>query len=157
MTAHLTRVGLISDTHGLLRKNAMAALSGVDMILHAGDIDSRDIIDELEKIAPVYAVRGNMDLAPDVCGLNTFLRIDIDGVGIGVIHDRGALKTAPENDGLSVLVFGHSHQPVIEEKNGVVHINPGSAGPRRFQLPVTVGVMEIKDGRISPLIVESEA
>ncbi len=157
MTAHLTRVGLISDTHGLLRKNAMAALSGVDMILHAGDIDSRDIIDELEKIAPVYAVRGNMDLAPDVCGLNTFLRIDIDGVGIGVIHDRGALKTAPENDGLSVLVFGHSHQPVIEEKNGIVHVNPGSAGPRRFQLPISLGIMRIENKQVHPRIVELQA
>ena len=157
MAAHLTRIGLISDTHGLLRKSAMDALSGVDMIIHAGDIDYREIIEELEKIAPVYAVCGNMDIAPDVCGLNPFLRIDIDDVGIGVIHDRGALQKPPESLGLSVLVSGHSHQPLIEEKNGVVHVNPGSAGPRRFRLPITVGVMEIKNGRVSPLIVEIEA
>ncbi|MGM0453002.1 MAG: metallophosphoesterase family protein [Thermodesulfobacteriota bacterium] len=157
MVAYPTTVGLISDTHGLLRKTAVEALSGVDLILHAGDIDRPDILDDLEKIAPVYAVRGNMDFGPGVRDLAPYLRIAIDDVVIGVIHDRAAWQEDLQNKGLSVLVFGHSHQPVIEEKNGIVHVNPGSAGPRRFQLPISLGIMRIENKRVHPLIVELQA
>lgn len=147
-------IGLISDTHGLLRNSAIAALTGSDRILHAGDIDTPEVLRALEAIAPVTAVRGNMDGKQRLGGLPGNDMIEIDGILIYIIHDRLAMDLDPLAAGISVVVFGHSHRPVVEKNNGVFYINPGSAGPRRFSLPISVGRLEISDGRITPVIIE---
>jgi uncharacterized protein len=145
-------IGLISDTHGLLRNNVMEALAGSDRIIHAGDIDTPEVLRELEAIAPVTAVRGNMDgRRMDLPGNDL---IEINDILIYIIHDRLAMDIDPLAAGISVVVFGHSHRPVVEKNNGVFYINPGSAGPRRFSLPISVGRLEIAGGRITPVIIE---
>lgn len=148
------RVGLISDTHGLLRKSAVRALAGVDMIIHAGDIDTPEIIPCLEKIAPVFAVRGNMDRNHEQQRLPGYETLEIAKISIYVRHDLGRLDLDPSAAGFHVVVFGHSHRPEIRYKEGVLYINPGSAGPKRFTLPISVGMLEIKNGVITPKIIE---
>ena len=147
-------IGLISDTHGLLRNSAMDALAGSDHIIHAGDIDTPEVLRELATIAPVTAVRGNMDGPRRLGRIPETDTIDIAGILIHIIHDRMAMDLDPVAAGIGVVVFGHSHQPVIEKRNGVIYINPGSAGPRRFSLPISVGRLHILDGRIDPFIIE---
>lgn len=147
-------IGLISDTHGLLRNSAIAALAGSDRIIHAGDIDTPEVLRELEAIAPVTAVRGNMDGRPRLGMLPKNDMIDIGGVLIYIIHDRFEMDLDPLAAGISMVIFGHSHRPAIENSNGVLYINPGSAGPRRFKLPASVGRLEITDSRITPVIIE---
>ena len=154
MDNKLTRIGLISDTHGLLRDSAVDALEGTDVIIHAGDIDTPDIIDALKKIAPVFPVRGNMDRPPDGVGLPKYEIVEMDGISIYVLHDLYQLDLDPAAAGFKVVVSGHSHRPKIKYKDGVLYINPGSAGPRRFKLPISVGMLEIQDGRITPRIIE---
>jgi len=139
-------VGLISDTHGLLRESAVAALNGVDLIIHAGDIDNPGILDRLNQIAPVYAVSGNMDRHPGLGHLPRFDMIEVGGIYVCIIHDQHQLDLDPSAAGCSVVVYGHSHRPAINKKNGVFYVNPGSAGPRRFKLPVSIGFLDI-DGR----------
>jgi len=147
-------LGVISDTHGLLRPEAVEALRGSDRILHAGDIGAPEILEALAKIAPVTAVRGNVDTASWARTLPGTGVIEAGGVSIYTLHDRDQLDLKPEAAGFRVVVYGHSHQPKIEEKNGVLYFNPGSAGPRRFRLPVSVGRLKIKAGKVEAELVE---
>jgi putative phosphoesterase len=141
-------LGVISDTHGLLRPEAVAALSGSERILHAGDVGAPEIIEALAQIASVTAIRGNVDTAAWARSLPDTEAIEIGGVSIYVLHDLGQLDLKPEVAGFRVVVYGHSHRPKIEEKNGVLYFNPGSAGPRRFDLPVSVGKLTIEGKRV---------
>jgi putative phosphoesterase len=149
-------IGVISDTHGLLRHEAVEALRGSDRILHAGDIGAPEILEALAKIAPVTAVRGNVDTAWWARTLPGAEVIEAGGVSIYTLHDRDQLDLKPEAAGFRVVVYGHSHQPKIEEKNGVLYFNPGSAGPRRFRLPVSVGRLTIIAGKVDAELVELE-
>jgi putative phosphoesterase len=146
------RIGLISDTHGLLRQEALAALAGVDRIIHAGDIGNARILEALAAIAPVDAVRGNNDKGPWAEAVPHSLTLTVDGVAIHLLHDlkelKGALPPA------QVVIAGHSHKPMVREENGVLLVNPGSAGPRRFKLPVTVGFLLITAGTASATITQ---
>ena len=140
------RVGLISDTHALVRPEALAALRGSDHIVHAGDIVEPDILATLAEIAPLTAVRGNNDRGPWADALRETERITLGAVTLYVIHDVKQLDVDPRAAGIDVVVAGHSHKPLVERRDGVWFVNPGSAGPRRFTLPVTVGKLVI-DGR----------
>jgi len=141
------RIGLISDTHNLLRPEARVALKGVDRIIHAGDICDAGVLRELEAIAPVTAVRGNNDRGAWVQVVHERERIEIGGVAIYVVHDLHDLDIVPESAGVKVVITGHSHRPLMKMENGVLYINPGSAGPRRFKLPISIGFLEIAGGR----------
>jgi putative phosphoesterase len=134
-------VGLVSDTHGLLRPEAIEALAGSDHIIHAGDIGDPAILGALAAIAPLTAVRGNNDTGAWARGIPEARTLELGGVRIHVIHDLGMLRRTPR--GVRVVVSGHSHVPRILEEEGVLYVNPGSAGPRRFRLPVTVGQLRI--------------
>ncbi|MGB9198097.1 MAG: metallophosphoesterase family protein [Terriglobales bacterium] len=147
-------LGLISDTHGLLRLEAKSALQGVDRILHAGDVGDPEILTELEKIAPVIAIRGNVDAAGRFPALPETEVVEAEGATLYLLHDLARLDLKPEAAGIAAAIYGHSHQPKIEEKNGVLYINPGSAGPRRFNLPITVGKLRIKKGKLTAEIIE---
>lgn len=147
-------LGLISDTHGLLRPEAVAALQGVDQILHAGDIGAQEILQKLSEIAPVTVVRGNVDTQPWSRTLPETEMFEAEGATIYMLHDRATLDLKPEAAGIAAVIYGHSHQPKIEEKNGVLYINPGSAGPGRFNLPVSVGKLEIKKGKLTAEIID---
>ena len=142
-------IGVISDTHGLLRPEAFELLRGSEHIIHAGDIGSPEIIPELRKIAPVTAIRGNVDTQLWARGFAETEVVELGGLHIYVIHDANALDLNPKAAGFAAVISGHSHQPKQEIKNGVLYFNPGSAGPRRFKLPISVGRMEIVDGRVS--------
>lgn len=150
----MPRIGVISDTHGLLRLEAMAALQGCDAILHAGDIGSADILTQLSTIAPTTAVRGNNDKGDWAMALPETEWIDVDGVLIHLLHDIADLEVEPLAAGIRVIVSGHSHRPGIEERDGILRLNPGSAGPRRFKLPIPVAIMDIDQGQASARIVE---
>jgi putative phosphoesterase len=147
------RIGLISDTHGWLRSEALAALHGSDCIIHAGDIGDASILARLAAIAPVTAVRGNNDQGEWATRLPETNRLDVDGVRILVIHDVAALAFDPAAAGIDVVVSGHSHRPASRRQGAVLFINPGSAGPRRFRLPVSVGRLDIAVGRIDAALV----
>jgi hypothetical protein len=147
-------VGVISDTHGLLRPEAAARLAGADHIIHAGDIGAPEILDALARIAPVTAVRGNNDRAPWAAGLPETAVASLGGLAIYVLHDVGELDLDPAAAGFAAVVAGHSHKPRNDERGGVLYFNPGSAGPRRFKLPVAVGRLLIEDGRIQGRIWE---
>ena len=142
------RVGLISDTHGLLRPEAMELLRGSEHIIHAGDIGDPEIVLALEKIAPVTAIRGNVDTQPWARRFAETEVVELGGLTIYVIHDVNALDLNPQAAGFSAVISGHSHQPKQEVKDGVLYFNPGSAGPRRFKLPVSMGRLEIVDGAV---------
>jgi putative phosphoesterase len=139
-------VGLISDTHGLLRPEAVAALQGVHRIIHAGDIGGPDILGALSAIAPVDAVRGNNDHAPWAARIPLELTLDIAGVAVHVLHDLKELATDATIGGFHVVIAGHSHKPLVKEQDGVLYVNPGSAGPRRFKLPVAVAYLDVVSG-----------
>ncbi len=141
-------VGVISDTHGLVRAEAIEALGGVDHILHAGDIGAPEVLAALARIAPVTAIRGNVDIEPWARGLLETEILELGGATIYMLHDLGRLDVKPEAAGIHVVVHGHSHQPKMEERNGVLYFNPGSAGPRRFKLPVSVGTLRVEKGKI---------
>ncbi len=147
-------IGVISDTHGLLRPEAVAALRGSTLILHAGDIGPPEIIEELEHIAPVHAVRGNCDHGPWAQTLPETEVIGVDGTDIYMIHDIGLLDLNPEASGFALVIYGHSHQPSIEDRNGVLYLNPGSAGPKRFSLPVSVALLHLDGGEPRAEIIE---
>lgn len=152
------RIGLISDTHGLLRPQAVQALRDCDRILHAGDIGDPGILDALAAIAPVDAVRGNNDTAPWAAALPDVLRVEAYGIAIHLLHDIGTLATWPPIGRVDVIVAGHSHRPRIERRDdGVLHVNPGSAGRRRFLLPVSIGLLHLDAGGVTASIVELEA
>jgi putative phosphoesterase len=150
------KIGVISDTHGLLRPEAIAALRDSDRILHAGDVGDPDILDRLRDIAPVTAIRGNIDREPWAKRLPETEVLEVGGVAIYMLHDLAQLDLKPEASGFRVVVYGHSHRPRVEEKNGVVYFNPGSAGPRRFQLPVGVGLMEIHAETVQAHLIDLE-
>jgi putative phosphoesterase len=151
------RVGLISDTHGLLRPEASAFLRGCAHIIHAGDIGSRDILRELSLIAPITAVRGNNDTASWAEALADTELVQFGKLFVYVIHDLGHLDIDPTAAGVSVVVSGHSHKPLVKERNGVLYVNPGSAGPRRFKLPIAAAELRIAADSITPNIVELSA
>ena len=138
----ITRVGLISDTHGLLRDEALRALSGSDLIIHAGDVGKPEILDALKALAPVVAIRGNVDTQPWAAGLPETAVAEAGPVSLYVLHDLNALDLDPRAAGFHVVVSGHSHKPANSERNGVWYINPGSAGPRRFSLPITLARLD---------------
>jgi putative phosphoesterase len=147
-----TIVGVISDTHGLVRPEAMAVLQSCDTIVHAGDIGSPEVLEELRQIAPLRAIRGNVDLwATDMPDTDI---VEIDGRRLYILHDVNALSVDPVSERIDVVISGHSHKPKISEHNGVLYLNPGSAGPRRFTLPVGLALLTISDERLDAKIVE---
>lgn len=149
----IVRVGLISDTHGLLRPEAVDALRGSDLIVHAGDVGDPAILAALGSLAPVRAVRGNNDRGRWAAALPDVDRVQIGGVALHVIHDLAALRLDPAA-GCRVVVTGHSHRPAHDVRDGVHFVNPGSAGPRRFSLPVSVGRLSLGGGTIAVELVE---
>jgi len=148
------RIGLISDTHGLIRAEALRALAGSDHIIHAGDIVKPEILDELRRIAPLTVVRGNNDKGTWAKALPEYEVVEFGAVSVYVRHDRAELDIDPLAAGMRVLVFGHSHKPMVEERDGVLFVNPGSAGPRRFKLPIAVGELLIDGDRVEARIIE---
>jgi putative phosphoesterase len=147
-------IGVISDTHGLLRPEAVEALAGVEHILHAGDIGSADVLTALAAIAPVTAVRGNNDRFPGAGDIPDTAAIEIGSHWLYVLHDLHELDLDPRTAGFSAVITGHSHRPSVEEKHGVLFVNPGSAGPRRFKLPVAVARMRIRGGVVTAELVD---
>jgi uncharacterized protein len=147
-------IGVISDTHGLLRPEALAALRGSDYIIHAGDIGDHTILKALAEIAPVTAIRGNIDRDAWAQKIPATNVLEVSGVSFYILHNLTELDLKPEAAGFQVLVSGHTHKAKSETRNGVLYFNPGSAGPRRFRLPVTVGKLQIKDGKVSAEIIE---
>jgi len=145
MANGLKRIGLISDTHGLLRKEAVEALRGSELIIHAGDVGKPEILEELRKIAPIVAVRGNVDTEAWARALPETAVVEAGAVLIYVLHDVKALDLNPAAAGFHIVVSGHSHKPGKTEHDGVRYINPGSAGPRRFRLPVTVARLNLAE------------
>jgi len=146
------KIGVISDTHGLLRPEALDALRGSNRIVHAGDVGGPEILDQLREIAPVTAVRGNVDHGLWVRALPKTEVLEADRTAIYVIHILSELDIKPESAGFAAVIYGHSHIPKLETKNGVIFLNPGSAGPRRFNLPVTVGRLTIESGKVCGVI-----
>jgi hypothetical protein len=151
------RVAVISDTHGLLRPEALSALHGADHILHAGDVGDRAILDALRAIAPVTAIRGNIDEGGSCGHLPPTELVELNGRSIYMLHDVKRLDLNPEAAGIAAVVFGHSHKPLVEQRRGVLFLNPGSAGPRRFELPVTVAWLHIEAGGLRAQIVQLDA
>jgi hypothetical protein len=150
----MIRVGLISDTHGLLRPAAVDFLRGCAQIIHAGDIGGATVLEVLRGLAPVLAVRGNNDHEAALAGLPETAQARWGGVGIYVLHDRKQLAIDPAAAGVDVVVSGHSHKPLVEERGGVLYVNPGSAGRRRFSLPICVGELLIDGREVTPRVVE---
>jgi len=146
----VTKLGLISDTHDLLREDALAALAGVDRIVHAGDICSPAILERLARIAPLEAVRGNNDRGAWAEALPQRKLVQVERVSILLVHDLATLAPAPSPAEAGVVVYGHSHKPAIDTRNGVLYVNPGSAGPRRFKLPVSLAYLEIDGDEVRP-------
>jgi putative phosphoesterase len=147
-------IGVISDTHGMLRSDALAAFAGCGLILHAGDVGSRAVLEALGAIAPVVAVRGNCDRGLWAQALPETEVADAGGRLIYVLHDLGQIDLVPEASGFSVVVSGHSHRPSVQERRGVFYLNPGSAGPRRFKLPVMVARLRLDGNRADAEILE---
>lgn len=150
----MLRIGLISDTHGLLRPEAVEFLRGCDHIVHGGDIHKPGILEHLARISPVTAVRGNNDKGAWADILPDTELVHFAEKRIYVIHDISQIDIDPHAAQVDVVVYGHSHKPSIEERNGVLYINPGSAGPRRFKLPITVGELSIDNGTLRSRVVE---
>lgn len=140
------RIGLISDTHGLLRPQVLAWLEGSDHILHAGDICGPDVLERLARIAPLTAVRGNNDRGPWAEALAEVETVRFEGVAVHVVHDLKELDLA---EPVHVVVTGHSHKPRVEQREGILFVNPGSAGPRRFSLPISAGELRVAGGRVT--------
>ena len=157
LTARKFTVGLISDTHGLLRPGAVEALRGSDFIVHAGDIGDPEILAELARLAPVTAVRGNVDRGFWAAALPETAVLTIGDAAIFVTHNLAALDRDPSTAGFRVVVSGHSHRPAWREQDGVLFVNPGSAGPRRFTLPIALGRLRIAGKRMTAELIELEA
>ena len=137
------RVGLVSDTHGLLRPEVRAFLVGCDYIVHGGDVGAAGILEQLAAMAPLIAVRGNNDTQPWAARLRETELIRVGNVFVYVIHDLARLDIEPGAAGVRVIVSGHSHKPLVRERDGVLYVNPGSCGPRRFKLPISVGELMV--------------
>ncbi len=151
---HGERIGVIADTHGLLRPEAVAALQGVSLIIHAGDIGGPEILAALRSIAPVVAVRGNNDLGAWASALPETTTVTVGGLHLYVLHDRRQLDIDPRAAGHAAVIAGHSHQPLLEHRGGVLHLNPGAAGPRRFRLPVSVALLRVRERTLHAELVE---
>ena len=149
----IATVGVISDTHGLIRPEALTALAGVDAIIHAGDIGTPEVLAALRRIAPVTAVRGNNDRGAWAKRVPPTASLTVGGVRVYVLHDRHELDLDPRKGGYAAVIAGHSHRPLVEERDGVLFLNPGSAGPRRFTLPVTVARLHVARGAVRAAIV----
>lgn len=149
-------VGVISDTHGLLRVEALEALRGATRILHAGDVGDPGILDDLAELAPVAVVRGNVDRGEWATKLPLTEAVDVGGARAYMLHDVGALDLDPVAAGFALVVHGHSHRPEVRERRGVVYLNPGSAGPRRFKLPVSLARLTVADLRVRAELVTLE-
>jgi len=147
-------IGVISDTHGLLRPEVHEAFHDVDRIIHAGDIGNENILRDLGKIAPVTAVRGNMDRDEMAFKLHLTETVELNDMLLYVIHDIDRLDIDPKVSRVKVVIFGHSHKPTVHKHNGVLYINPGSAGPRRFSLPISVGLLHINDKGIKAELIK---
>jgi len=150
----MTVLGVISDTHGLLRPEAIEALRGVAHILHAGDVGAAEILDRLREIAPVTAVRGNVDRETWAKKIPLTDVLEVENTSIYMLHILPELDLKPDAAGFGGVIYGHSHVPKSEVKNGVLYFNPGSAGPRRFKLPVTVGKLRVEGGTVRGEIIE---
>jgi len=148
------RVGLISDTHGLVREEAVEVLKGCQHILHAGDIDEPDVLVKLRKLAPVTVVRGNNDRGAWAQAIPVYDVVEFGLVSVYLRHDESELDVDPRAAGFRVMLFGHSHKPMVETRDGVLFVNPGSAGPRRFKLPIAVGELLIAGDRVEARIIE---
>lgn len=142
-------VGIISDTHGLLRPWALEALSGVDLILHAGDVGHAEVLDRLRIVAPTIAVRGNVDTSAWGRTLPDTQVVEVGGRTLYVLHDRAALDLDPRAAGFAAVIYGHSHRPEATERQGVLYLNPGSAGPRRFSLPISIARLVVTDDTLT--------
>jgi putative phosphoesterase len=140
------KIGVLSDTHGLLRPEVLPALAGVEHILHAGDVGNANILDALRAIAPVTAIRGNIDTHGPCAELPATEAIELGGCFIYMLHSIADLDLKPQSAGIGMVISGHSHMPSAEQRNGVLYLNPGSAGPRRFHLPVTLALVQIANG-----------
>ena len=149
-------VGIISDTHGLLRDEAIRELSGVDHILHAGDVGDPAILDRLREVAPVTAIRGNVDVAGACAQLPATEAVELGGCLFYLVHAIQDLDIMPAAAGVKVVVYGHSHKPEVKDRNGIVYLNPGSAGPRRFNLPITLVKAIVGNGSVRVRIVHLE-
>jgi putative phosphoesterase len=154
MSSRNIRVGVISDTHGLLRPEAVEALRGSQLIIHAGDIGAPEVLDQLSALAPTHAVRGNVDAGAWADRLPPSEAVAIGEVRLHVLHIIGELSLDPAAAGFAAVIYGHSHKPSIAWREGVLYLNPGSAGPRRFRLPVTIARLRISGTTIEPEIVE---
>ena len=152
MTAH--RIGVISDTHGLLRDGLVSLLAGCDLIIHAGDIGDPSILHELRTISEVVAVRGNVDAGSWAQALKLCEIVEVSSRKMFVIHRLNDIAINPASEGIDAVIYGHTHRPDIRSTEGVLYLNPGSAGPRRFDLPVSMALMEINEEGLSPEIVE---
>jgi hypothetical protein len=152
-----TQIGVISDTHGLLRPEATNALHGSELIIHAGDVGAPGILEALTRIAPVVAVRGNVDTAPWATALPATEVVEVAGRHLYVLHQIEHLDLDPSAAGFAAVIYGHSHKPSVEVRRGVLYLNPGSAGPRRFTLPITLVRLRIGDGGVEPELVSLEA
>jgi len=150
----MVRIGVISDTHGLMRVEALAQLAASDFIIHGGDIGGQDILDRLGAIAPVTAVRGNNDQAAWANAVPETATLQAGPIGIYAIHEIALLPFNIAGRGVQVVVYGHSHRPLIETRAGVLFLNPGSAGPRRFKLPVSVAELLVDGGKVSARIID---
>ena len=150
----MARLGIISDTHGLLRPEVAAFLQGCDRIVHGGDIGTTEVLTRLSTIAPVTAVRGNNDKGAWAQAIPESEFFEFSGIHVYAIHDLSLLNIDPSAAGIQVVVSGHSHKPLIQQRDGIVFINPGSAGPRRFKLPISVAEILVESGVISSRIVE---
>ena len=146
-------LGVISDTHGLLRPEALRALRGVDRIIHAGDVGNREILKALGAIAPVTAVRGNTDWGDWTKGLAGTEVVEVGGASIYVLHDLALLDLSPEGAGFDAVISGHTHLPEVRRSGGVLYLNPGSAGPVRSNKPVSLALVEVSQGVLDPRIV----
>lgn len=147
-------IGVISDTHGLLRPEAVKALHGADHIIHAGDVGDPEILDQLRAIAPLTAIRGNVDKGPWARKLPETEIVELGGISIYVLHDLAQLDLKPEASGFRAVISGHSHVPKQETRNGVLYFNPGSAGPRRFKLPICLGILTLGGGELRGAIIK---
>ena len=156
MTANTTTriISVISDTHGLLRPEAVTVLRDAELILHAGDIHNRQVLQDLEQIAPVIAVRGNHDKGAWAADLHLIETIEIGGVTIAMVHDINDLTVDCETGAVQIVIYGHSHKPLHETRGKTVFLNPGSAGPKRFKLPITMAQLTIVGGQATAQIIE---
>lgn len=141
------RIGIISDTHGLLRPEALAALQGCERLIHAGDIGKPQVLEALEELSTLDAIRGNVDSGDWAAAIPETLDLRIGGLRVYVTHDVKTMEIDPVAEGIDVVISGHSHQPKIEQVNDVLYLNPGSAGRRRFKLPISLALLDIEDGQ----------